>query len=161
MAARVTALLALGAAGPRALDNMSARAFLRPDAATTFAEQGARLHAVGQLGISGQQAAVLAVLKQVPLDAPPAMQSAVEWALGRLDPAGGVKEITDRLKNNYDAGFAVVTEISSLGDLSHAEAVPALVEVSKLSLDHAERHTFVMACRKIVEQFADAAWLRR
>ena len=155
VAARVTALLALGDAGPRALDNMSARAFLRPDAATTFAEQGARLHAVGQLGISGQLAAVLAVLKQVPLDAPPAMQSAVEWALGRLDPASGVKEIMDRLKNKYDAGFAVVTEIGSLGDLSHAEAVPALVDVSKLSLDHAERHAFVMACRKIVEQFAD------
>jgi len=153
VAARVTALLALGAAGPRALDNRSARAFLRPDATTTFAEQGARLHAVGQLRISGQQGAVLAMLKQVPLDAPPAMQSAVEWSLGRLDPVGGVKEITDRMKNKYDAGFAVVTEISSLGDLS--QAAPALVEVSKLSLDHAERHAFVMACRKSVEQLAD------
>ena len=153
--ARVSVLLALGAAGPRVLDNTSARPFLRPDAAATFAEQGARLHAMGQLRISGQQAAVLAVLKQVPLDAPPAMQSSMEWALGRLDPTDGVKEVADRLKNKYAAGFPVVTEISSLGDLAPADAVPALVEVSKLSLDHAERHALVVACGKIVEQAKD------
>ena len=134
---------------------MSARAFLRPNAAATFAEQGARLHAIGQLRISGQEPAVLAVVKQVPSDAPPAMQSAMEWALGRLDPTGGVKEVTYRLKNKYDAGFPVITEISSLGEMSPLDAVQALVEVSKLSLDRAERYAFVVACRKIVEQLAD------
>jgi HEAT repeat protein len=110
---------------------------------------------VGQLQISGQQGAVLAVLKQLPLDAPPGMQSSAEWALGRLDPTGGVNEVTFRLKNKYDAGFPVVTEISSLADLSPTDAVSALVEVSKRSLDHAERHAFVMACRKISEKVAD------
>src|SRR5207245_482726 len=152
VAPRVAALQALGAAGPRALDNKSTKALLGPDSLTTFAEQSARLHAVGQLQISGQQGAVLAVLKQLPLDAPPAMQSAGEWALARLDPTGGVNEVTLRLKKKYDAGFPVVTEISSLGDLSPTDAVPALVEVSKMSLDHAERHAFVMACGKIAEK---------
>ncbi len=86
VAPRVAALQALGAAGPRALDTTSTKALLGPDSLTTFAEQSARLHAVGQLQISGQQGAVLAVLKQLPLDAPPGMQSSAEWALGRLDP---------------------------------------------------------------------------
>lgn len=155
VAPRVAVLQALGAAGPRALDNKSTEALLGPDPLTAFAEQSARLHAVGQLQISGQQGAILALLKQLPLDAPPAMQSAAEWALARLDPKSGVNEVTLRLKNKYDAGFPVVTEISSLGDLSPIDAVPALVEVSKRSLDHAERHAFVVACRKIAEKVAD------
>jgi len=155
VAPRVAALQALGAAGPRALDNKSTKALLGPDPLTTFAEQSARLHAMGQLQISGQQGAVLAMLKQLPLDAPAGMQSSAEWALGRLDPTGGVNEVTLRLKNKYDGGFPVVTEISSLADLSPIDAVPALVEVSKLPLDHAERHAFVMACRKIAEKVAD------
>jgi HEAT repeat protein len=155
VAPRVAALQALGAAGPRALDNRSTKTLLGPDPLASFAEQSARLHAVGQLQISGQQGAVLAVLKQLPLDAPPSMQTSAEWALGRLDPTGGVSEVTLRLKNKYDAGFPVVTEISSLADLAPTDAVPALVEVSKLPLDQAERHAFVMACRKIAEKVAD------
>jgi HEAT repeat protein len=155
VAPRVAALQALGAAGSRALDNQSTKALLGPDPLTTFAEQSARIHAVGQLRMSGQQGTVLAVLKQLPLDAPAAMQSAAEWALARLDPTAGINEVTLRLKNKYDAGFPVVTEISSLGDFSPTDAVPALVEVSKMSLDHAERHAFAMACGKITEKVPD------
>jgi HEAT repeat protein len=155
VAPRVAVLQALGATGHKALDTKSTKALLGPDPFTTFAEQGARIHAVGQLQLSSQQGAVLAVLKQLPLDAPPGVQSSAEWALGRLDPTGGVHEVTLRLKNKYDVGFPVVTEISSLADLSPTDAVPALVEVSKLPLDHAERHAFVMACRKIAEKVAD------
>ena len=75
--------------------------------------------------------------------------------VGAIGSTGGVNEVTFRLKNKYDAGFPVVTEISSLADLSPTDAVSALVEVSKRSLDHAERHAFVMACRKISEKVAD------
>jgi HEAT repeat protein len=155
VASRVAAFQALGVAGPTALDNQSTRALLGTDPRTTFSEQGARLHAVGQLKTSGQQGAVLAVLEQMPLDAPQPVQAAAEWALAQLDPVAGVKEITLRLKNKYDAGLPVVTEIRSLGDQRPADAAPGLVEISKQSLDHAERYAFVMACNNLAEKAAD------
>jgi HEAT repeat protein len=151
VASRVAAFQALGAAGPAALDNQSTRALLGPDATSTFSELGAKLHAMGELKIPGQQGAVLALLKPMPLDAPQTAQSAVEWALTQLDPAAGIREITLRLKNKYDAGFAVATEIRSLSDLPSADATPALVEVSKRSLDHAEGYAFVMASKNVAE----------
>lgn len=154
VAPRVAALQALGQAGAAALDTRSIQTLLAPDPLTAFAEQGARLRAVGQLQISGQQSAVWGVLKQLPLDAPQAAQSAAEWASAQLDPTGGVDAITLRLKNKYDAGFPIATEISSLGDLTPPGGVPALVEVSKLSLDHAERRAFVFASLKIAEKAA-------
>jgi HEAT repeat protein len=155
VAPRVAALQALGQAGPSALDNPSIRLLLEPDPLTTFAEQSARLRAAGQLRIAGQQGAVLALLKRLPLDAPPAMQSAAEWASAQLDPTGGVDAVALRLKNKYDAGFPVAIEITALADLPPVGAVPALVDVSKLSLDHAERHAFVVASRKIAENASD------
>jgi HEAT repeat protein len=155
VAPRVAALQALGQAGSAALDARSVQALLALDPLAAFAEQSARLRAEGQLHMSGQQAAVLVALKQLPLDAPQAVQSAAEWASAQLDPTSGVDVVTLRLKNKYDAGFPIATEITSLGDLAPAGAVPALVEVSKLSLDHAERHAFVMASQKIAEKAAD------
>jgi HEAT repeat protein len=155
VAPRVAALQALGQAGATALDGRSVQTLLAPDPLAAFAEQSARLRAVGQLGISSQQAAVLAVLRQLPLDAPQAAQSAAEWASAQLDPNGGAAAITLRLKNKYEAGFPIVAEITSLGELPPSLAVPALVEVSKLSLDHVERHAFVIASQKIVEKAAD------
>jgi hypothetical protein len=155
VAPRVAALQALGVAGLRAMDNRSTQALLRPEPLTTFAEQRARLDAVAQLQIAGQRGAVLAVLQRLPLDAPPRLQASAERAFGRLDPAGAVHEVTRRWKNKYNAGFSVETEISSLADLLPTDAVPALVEVSKLPLDHAERYAFVMACRKLAEKVSD------
>jgi HEAT repeat protein len=155
VAPRVAALQALGQAGSAALDARSIQALLAPDPLAAFAEQSARLRAEGQLHVSGQQAAVLAAVKQLPLDAPQAAQSAAEWASAQLDQTGGVDVVTLRLKNKYDAGFPIATEITSLGDVAPSGAVPALVEVSKLSLDHAERHAFVMASQKIAEKAAD------
>ena len=152
-APRVAAFEALGAAGPRALDSKLAQAHLEFDVPATFAEEGARLGAVGQLRMPGQQDAVLALLKQMPLDAPPTIQYAAEWAWARLDSTEGVRRVTLRLKNKYDSGLPVVTEISLLGDLPPASAAPALLDVSKLALDPAERYAFVSACAKV----ADAA----
>jgi HEAT repeat protein len=152
---RVAALQALGQAGATALDGRSVQTLLAPDPLAAFAEQSARLRAVGQLHISDQQTAVFTVLKQLPLDAPQAAQSAAEWASAQLDPTSGAAAIALRLKNKYDAGFPIVTEIASLGDLPPSGAVPVLVDVSKLSLDHAERHAFVIASQKIAEKAAD------
>ncbi len=149
VAPRVAAFDALGAAGPWVLDSKSARAQLELDPPATFAEQGARLRALGQLKIPGQQGAVLSLLRQVPLDAPAVIQYAAAWASARLDPTLGVREVTLRLKNKYDAGLPITTEISVMGDLPPGEAAPALLDAAKLHLEGAERYAFVLACRKV------------
>src|SRR4029077_9788743 len=103
---------ALGALGTQEFASKSARALLELDPPATFAEQGARLHALGDLEVPGQQGAVLALLNQLPLDAPPAVQYGAEWALARLGPMGGLREVTLRAKNKYDSALPVVTEIN-------------------------------------------------
>jgi HEAT repeat protein len=148
-APRVAAFEALGAAGPETLDDPAVKAQLGLDPLATFAEQGARLHAIGDLKVPGQSRAVLTLLHQVPLDAPGEIQYGAEWAAARLDPSKGVKEVTLRIKNKYDAGLPVVTEIDLLGNLPSSEATPALVDVSKLPLNHDERLAFVSACKKV------------
>ncbi|HEY6291503.1 MAG TPA: HEAT repeat domain-containing protein [Terriglobia bacterium] len=152
---RVAMFEALGALGPKALDDKSAQALLESDPPATFAEQGARLHALGALEVPGQQSEVLPLLKQLPLDAPSAVQYGAEWALARLDPMGGLEEVTLRAKNKYDSALPMVTEISVLGDFPPAEATPGLIEVSKLRLEHAERHAFVTTCERVAEKRAD------
>jgi hypothetical protein len=149
-APRVAAFEALGAAGPQALENEAVKVQLELNPLTTFAEQGAQLHAIGDLKVPGESHAVLTLLHQVPLDAPPEIQYGAEWAATRLDPSEGLQEVTLRIRNKYDAGLPVVTEINLLGDLPPAEAAPALVEAAKLTLNHDERRAFVSACKKVV-----------
>jgi HEAT repeat protein len=147
---RVAAFEALGAAGPQPLQDTAVKAQLGLDTPlATLAEQGARLHAIGDLRVPGQSGAVLTLLSQAPLDAPGEIQYGAEWAAARLDPSEGVKEVTLRIKKKYDAGLPVVTEIELLGDLRSAEATPALVDVAKLPLNHDERLAFVSACKKV------------
>src|SRR3989449_5090641 len=57
-APRVAAFEALGAAGPQALENKAVKAQLELDPPATFAEQGARLRAIGDLKVPGQSGAV-------------------------------------------------------------------------------------------------------
>ena len=146
---RVAAFQALGAAGPQALEDTSVKAQFGLDPLATFAEQGARLHAIGDLKVPGQSRAVLALLNQLPLDAPGEIQYGAEWAATRLDPSNGVKEVTLRIKNKYEAGLPVVTEIDLLGNLPSTEATSALVDVAALPLNHDERQAFVSACNKV------------
>jgi HEAT repeat protein len=148
-APRVAAFEALGVAGPQALQDATVKAQLGLDAVATFAEQGARLHAIGDLQMTSQSRAVLTLLNQVPLDAPGEIQYGAEWAAARLDPAAGVKEVTLRIIKKYATGLPVVTEIDLLGNLPSAEATAALVDVAKLSLNHDERRAFVSACQKV------------
>ena len=148
-AARVAAFEALGAAGPQALEDKAVKAQLGLDPLGTFAEQGARFHAIGDLKVLGQSRAVLTLLNQMPLDAPGEIQYGAEWAAARLDPSEGVKEVTLRIKKKYDAGLPVVTEIDLLGNLPSSEAAPALIDVAKLPLNHEERLAFVSACKKV------------
>jgi hypothetical protein len=148
-APRVAAFEALGVAGPQALQDATVKAQLGLDPVATFAEQGARLHAIGDLQMTSQSRAVLTLLHQVPLDAPGEIQYGAEWAAARLDAAAGVKEVTLRIMKKYDTGLPVVTEIDLLGNLPSAEATTALVDVAKLSLNHDERRAFVSACQKV------------
>src|SRR5207253_11416541 len=150
-APRVAACEADGAAAPQAVENKAVIAQLELDPTATFAEQGARLHAIGDLKVPGQSGAVLTLLKQVPLDAPPEVQYGAEWAAARLDPSEGVKGVTLRIRKKYDAGLPVVTEINLLGDLPPSEAAPALVDAAKLTLNHDERQAFVSACKKVAD----------
>ncbi|MBZ5536609.1 MAG: HEAT repeat domain-containing protein [Acidobacteriia bacterium] len=149
--ARVAAFEALGAVGPRAIENRSVQSQFDLSRPLTFREQGARLHALGQLKGRGQEATVMALVKQMPLDAPAAFQYGAEWALARLDPPEGIRELVFRVKRKYDSGLSVVTDIDVLGDLPSADAAPALLEVSKLSLDHAEQYALASACRKVAD----------
>jgi HEAT repeat protein len=148
-APRVAAFEALGAAGPEALKDTAVKGQLGLDPLATFAEQGARLHAIGDLKVTGQSRAVLTQLNQMPLDAPGEIQYGAEWAAVRLDPSNGVKEVTLRIKRKYDAGLPVLTEIDMLGNLPSSEATPALVDVARLPLNHDERLAFVSACKKV------------
>jgi HEAT repeat protein len=146
---RVAAFEALGAAGAQSLQDTAVKAQLGLDTPlATFAEQGARLHAIGDLRVPGQSRAVLTLLNQVPLDAPGEIQYGAEWAAARLDPSQGVKEVTLRIKSKYDAGLPVISEIDLLGNLPSPEATPGLVDVAKLPLNHDERLAFVSACKK-------------
>jgi HEAT repeat protein len=146
---RVAAFEALGAAGPQAVEDTAVKAQLGLDPLATFAEQGARLHAIGDLKMPGQSRAVLTLLNQLQLDAPTEIQYGAEWAAARLDPSNGVKEVRLRIKKKYDAGLPVVTEIDLLGNLPSTEATSALVDVAKLPLNHDERLAFVSACKKV------------
>jgi HEAT repeat protein len=149
IAFRVAALEAVGAAGRAALDPPGARTLLESVAPSSFAELGARFHAVGQLGFSSQRDAVLNTLLQMPLDAASEAQSGTEWAAVKLDPGKGVPDVTLRLKQKFAAGLPAVTEIRTLGDAPAALAVPALVDVSRQPLEHAERYVFAEACLKV------------
>ncbi len=148
---RVAAFEALGSAGQAALDNSSARALLEVGSASTFAEQGARLLTLGKLKALGERDAVLAMLRQLPLDAPPHVQYDAEWALARLGSMAGIGEVALRLKRKYDAGLPVVTEINVLGDLDAADAVPALLDASRLPLDRPEQYAFASSCAKLAD----------
>jgi len=98
-----------------------------------------------------QEGALVTLLNETPLDAPSTIQSAAEWALARLDPREGIKEITARSKSKFKVGLAVATEINVLGDLPSADAAPALLEISKLSLDDEERYSFALASKKLAD----------
>ncbi len=148
---RVAAFDALGAAGPQALENKAAQEELEHDPPSTFAEQGARLRAIGELRMHDLESALVMLLKQTPLDAPPIIQRPAEWALARLNPGEGIKEITIRSKNKSDAGLPVTTETNVLGDLPAPDAVPALVEISRLHLDEMELYAFASASGKLAD----------
>ena len=149
IAFRVAALEAVGAAGHAALDDPGARTLLESAAPSSFAELGARFHAVGQLGFTSERDATMNTLLRMPLDAASDAQSETEWAAVKLDPGKGVPDVTLRLKQKLAAGLPVVTEIRTLGDAPAALAVPALVDIFRQPLEHAERYVFAEACRKV------------
>ncbi len=145
---------ALGGAGEQALKNERARTQLEESAPATFAEQAARIHAVGELRIASQQRGILELLRQMPLDGAPAVQRAAEWSLFRFDPASGSVETLARIHSKFDAGLEIANEIAVLGETPTAEAAPALLEISKLTLDEAERNALAEACFRIADSCA-------
>ena len=153
-AARLAEFEALGGAGQQAVQNERARAQLEEAAPATFAEQAARVHAVGELGSASQQRGILELLRQMPLDDAPAVQQAAEWTLFRFNPASGSFEILARIHSKFDAGLGIANEIAVLGETPPAEAAPALLEISKLTLDENERNAFAEACFRIADSCA-------
>lgn len=148
VAPRVAALQALGAAGPVALQNSAVRALFDLDPPSTFAEQGARLNALGQLDLTSAEGRVTALLEQLPLDAPSDVETGAEWAAARLDPARGAGEILARMRRQIQAGLPVKYGIRVLGELPQEKAAPALLDAWKLGLSLNERWEFVEACAK-------------
>jgi HEAT repeat protein len=152
--ARVAAFEALGGAGRQAVQNERARAQLEEAVPATFAEQAARIHAVGELRIASQQRGILELLRQMPLDGAPAVQQAAECTLFRFNPASGSFELLARIHSKFDAGLSIGNEITVLGDAPAAEAAPALLELSKLELEENERIAFAEACFRVADSCA-------
>lgn len=150
VAARVAAWEALGFAGDEAVNRGLVLAQLRlaPPGAT-FAEQAARLRAIGRLRIAAQRDAAADFLDHLPIDAPDHVQEAAGWALARLDATLASQRLAHRLKRKFASGMSVETEIRPLGELPAALAVPALLEAFKLPLDGLERIAFARACKKV------------
>ncbi len=153
-AARLAEFEALGGAGQQAVQNERAKAQLERAAPATFAEQAARIHAVGELRIASQQRGTLELLRQMPLDGAPAVQRAAEWSLFRFDPATGSFELLARIHTKFDAGLGIANEIAVLGETPSVEAAPALLEISKLTLDENERNVFAEACFRVADSCA-------
>jgi HEAT repeat protein len=153
-AARLAAFEALGGAGQQAVQNERAKAQIEEAAPATFAEQAAKIHAVGELRIGTQQREILELLRQMPLDGAPAVQRAAEWSLFRFDPASGSFELLARIHNKFDAGLGIANEIAVLGETPPAEAAPVLLEISKLTLDEAERNALAEACFRVADSCA-------
>jgi len=153
-AARLAAFEALGGAGQPAIQNERARAQLEETMPATFAEQAARIHAVGELRIGSQQREILELLRQMPLDGAPAVQRAAEWSLYRFNPASGSFETMARIHSKFDAGLGIANDIGVLGETPPVEAAPALLEISKLTLDEAERKALAGACFRISDSCA-------
>jgi HEAT repeat protein len=145
---------ALGAAGQQAIENSQARAQLGESAPATFAEQAARIHAVGELRIESQGPTILALLHQMPFDGAPAVQHAAEWALTRFDAASGATVLLGRIRAKWDAGLGIANEIKVFGEMPPAEGAPALLEISNFTLDDAERNAFAEACLHVADSCA-------
>jgi len=152
--ARLAAIEALGGAGQQAVQNERARAQFEEAASSTFAEQAARIHAVGELRIGSQQRGILELLRQMPLDGAPAVQRAAEWSLFRFNPASGSFELLSRIHKKFDAGLGIANDITALDDTQPAASAPALLEISKLALDETEHNAFAEACFRVADSCA-------
>jgi hypothetical protein len=143
---RVTALQGLTAAGPAALDDAAAARQLKLDRPLdTVAEKAVLLQGAGTLRQAAQRDAVAAVLEQLPLDAD-GLQVPATVALVRLDADRALKLLVARLNKKYAAGLPVSPEIALLGEFPAELAVPALLDVFKLDLNHEEKASFAAAC---------------
>jgi HEAT repeat protein len=152
LAARIAALDALGAAGDAARRAEPALAWLRVDRdVATFAEQAARLRAIGRSGRDDQREAIAAFLDRLPLDAPAEVQVAAGRALGRLDPREAASRLGKRLASKWDAGLGIATEIGLIGELRREIAAPALLEASGRVEAHDERLAFAQACVQVAD----------
>ncbi len=63
-------------------------------------------------------------------------------------------ELLARIHSKFDAGLEIANEIAVLGEAPPAEAAPALLEISKLTLDEAERNALAEACFRIADSCA-------
>jgi HEAT repeat protein len=152
LAARVTALEALGAVGESLRGQADARDWLRADRATrTFAERSARLRAIGRIGLADQKPAVATAFDGLPLDVPDTVLVAAGETLTRLDPAEALKHLRARINAKLEAGMGIATEITLLGHLPRADAAGALVEVARQPLDVTERLALAMACQPVAD----------
>jgi len=148
---RLAMFEALGAAGQQSIDNEQARTQLENAAVSTYAEQAARIHALGELHDSVQSRSVTELLQRMPLDGAPAVQRAAEWALIRFEPASGTAVALERIRAKWNAGLGIANEITVFDETPAAQAAPALLEIWKLDLDEAERDAFVEACLRVAE----------
>jgi HEAT repeat protein len=152
VALRVAALDALGDAGAAALKDEAAVGQLKLDhLPDTFSERSALLRALGRLEVAAQRDGVRTFFEQLPLDAPGEARQAAGLALIRLDPDQAPKALAQRLQRGYAAGLGVEENITLLGELPAAAAVPALLDAAKLALRPSEKIALARACEKVAD----------
>ncbi|WP_435008579.1 HEAT repeat domain-containing protein [Tundrisphaera lichenicola] len=153
VAARVAVIDALGATDLAAIrKSPEALAWLDAEPTpSTFAEEAARLRALGKLGATDRKDEAARAYESLRLDAPAEIQEAAGRTIARLDPMKAVGLISSRLERKEKAGFETSPEIARLGDLPPEVAAPALLKAGGRPLGSQEQLAFAQACAKVAD----------
>ncbi|MEX0711054.1 MAG: hypothetical protein WD278_01815 [Pirellulales bacterium] len=133
-------------------------------AAATRAERAAAATALARLAHPQAAAAVLDALAGLPLDEPPARESAYARAAVRLDAPGAERILLARLERSIVARQSLEAEIEPLGRMRSNESLPLLLAAAdQLNLSPVDRHHIARALGRLGDDRAVpllTGWLR-
>lgn len=133
-------------------------------AAATHAERSAAATALARIAHPQAAAAVLDALAGLPLDEPPARESAYARAAVRLDAPGAERILLARLERSIVARQSLEAEIEPLGRMRSKESLPLLLAAAgQLNLSPVDRHHIARALGRLGDDRAVpllTGWLR-
>ncbi len=156
--ARVSILRALGAAGSATTKNAAAlQQIAGPPTlgGIVSIENVAKSRAVGDLQADAPLFLIESAIPVMPLDDESGYSSAAEYAIARVHPVKAAALLSARLVRKIGAGLDARIEIESMAHLPPDNAIPALIDVSRLDLEPDEKSALAMTCWKIAEQKPD------